>query len=155
MCFAVILLAGCGTTTRTVFDDAGKPTETIVERGVIGDVMDEMKDKNVAWWSDGAFVGIIFTLVGEYYLPTVKMVYSNRKKGHVSFKNDFSAQGIAEIVAASMQSKIKVKTNREGISLEHGLPATSKQTPIPPVQDSVITLPAHMTTFDNQILLQN
>lgn len=119
----MFICSGCGTTEVFYFDKDGKIERQEVKRGIVGDIMDEMKNKNVVWWSDRVFAGIEFKLTGsETYLPTGRIVYYNGEKGHASLLPETTAdqlRSMAKLIEASKLKNMEIEVDQKGAKLKH------------------------------------
>lgn len=115
MFILLLSITGCGTTSTVYeFDKEGNVTKQIdSSTGVIPEIMEEMKVKNIARFQRGWGVTFEVTFVGsETYLPTFCLRAFNIVKGWVSFKD--GAEHIPKTIEM-MNKSLGIDASSDGV----------------------------------------
>lgn len=108
--------------TRTTFkyDEQGKVTERIDEElTMVAMIMDEMREKNLAWGWAGWFFKIIWTFGNsEDWIPNITLMGGNINKWHISLKDDGSSDKIAEAIAAARKDDLNIGVGPNGANIK-------------------------------------
>lgn len=110
------LCSGCASTYWVKeYDDNGKVTkEQEVSESALKTLMNEMKDKNLAWGTNGwCFLFETTFVSSETYVPTFIIKAFNANRWHVSFKGEANEAAVEAIKAATAPG-LKVETTGGG-----------------------------------------
>jgi len=128
----MLVLVGCSTTriTETITTDPvtkeEKKVTTTEELSAVYMLFDEMKIKDIAWWTCGWYFKITCQFTGsDTYLPNFTIKGGKVNIGHISLTKD-SQQDMYKCIRA-MQMPISVSVTKDGAKISESLSDEEKE----------------------------